>query len=175
MDSKNNTNEENNSSDEIIDEMCSECGSININWQGICHDCLTCSYCCTNDNIYSFEETFIKVYETDSHRGFDFHGCTVEFNENTKLTVPELKKLDTDSHYCYVCMDTKGFKESTEEHCEELTEWNDEWDKATVAERIDLRKKLVRILSDNGTTTVNHFNIIWHREILTKSATRTKT
>jgi hypothetical protein len=32
MNSKNNTNEENNPSDEIIDKMCSECGSINIIW-----------------------------------------------------------------------------------------------------------------------------------------------
>ena len=70
-------------------------------------------------------------------------------------------------------MDTKGFRESNEEQSDELTEWNNEWDKATVAERIDLRKKLIKILSDNGTTTVNHFNIIWHREIPTKSAAKT--
>ena len=173
MDLKNNSHEITYETNETTDEKCTECGSINMNWQGICHDCLTCSYCYTNDDIYSFEETFIKVYETDSRRGFDFHGCNVEFNENTKLSLPELKKLDTDSHYCYVCMDTKGFRESTEEQSDELTEWNDEWDQATVADRVDLRKKLVRILSDNGTTTVNHFNIIWHREIPTKSATKT--
>ena len=30
-------------------------------------------------------------YETDSYRGFDFHGCKVEFNENTKLIDQNLK------------------------------------------------------------------------------------
>ena len=89
MDSKNNTNEENNSYDETSEDKCSKCGSININWQGICHDCLTCSYVIQMMISILLKKHLLK-YMKLIHRGFDFHGY-VEFNENTKLTLPGLK------------------------------------------------------------------------------------
>ena len=157
--------EENN----IENNICNFCYSDDsLNYEKICENCLKCAYCGSNSNIYTFEEIFIKVYESKSYRGFDFKGCTVEFNESTRNTLERIKESKNNDLYCYVCMDTKGFVLETEEIENDLIDWNNQWQKSkNIIERNELKKNLHSILSKNAN---NHFIINWDREKLCKSA-----